>query len=67
MEYKVMKPTQEQMFRQAQQRAADGDSVFMLMINHPTHPMTNKELEILIAKSPATWDRYKGYIGKLTD
>ncbi len=59
--------TQYQMYREAEQKLFDANSVFMGMVKHPTNPLTNQDLERLIARFPARWERFSGFVGKLTD
>lgn len=64
---KDMKPTQVQMFYQAQEQIAQADQHFMDMIKDPVNPLTNADLAALVEKYPQRWSRYSGYIGKLSD
>ena len=48
-------------------RSGDRDRIFHELVNHPTHPLTDAELEKLIALHPARWGRYADYIGLLDD
>lgn len=57
--------TQKQMFRDAEQIAADRDNTFMELVNHPTNPLTREDLEKNIARRPSLWKRYEGFLDKL--
>lgn len=57
--------TQYQQYETARQKIAERDNAFMNMINHPTNPMTNSDLEKLILKRPEIYGKYKNFIGKL--
>lgn len=59
--------TQLQMYRDAEQKLFDANRVFMEMVNDPVNPMTNQDLERLIARFPARWERFSGFVGKLKD
>ena len=59
--------TQYQMYREAEQKLFDANSVFMDMVKHPTNPLTNQDLERLIARWPERYGMYSGWIGKLKD
>ena len=59
--------TQYQLYREAQRAISDTDRLFMELISHPTNPMTNKDLETLIARHPHRYGRFSGFLGKLKD
>ena len=59
--------TQLQMYREAEQKLFDANRAFMEMVNDPVNPMTNQDLERLIARFPARWERFSGFVGKLKD
>lgn len=59
--------TQYQMYREAEQRIFDRNNAFLEMVNDPVNPMTNQDLERLIARFPARWERFSGFVGKLKD
>lgn len=59
--------TQLQMYWEAEQKLFDANRVFMEMVNDPVSPLTNQELERLIARFPARWERFSGFVGKLKD
>ena len=56
--------TQEQHFYAAQRINADINTAFLEMANHPTAPLTESELTVLIAKRPALWGRFAGWFNK---
>lgn len=56
-----LKPTQEQLYRQAERLSAECNQVFMEMIKGE-HAITKKELRALIAKRPSLWGRYSAYL-----
>ena len=59
--------TQYQMYREAEQRLFDRNNAFLEMVNDPVNPMTNQDLERLIARWPERYERYSNWLGKLTD
>ena len=59
--------TQLQMYRDAEQRIFDRNREFLELVSHPTNPLTNQDLERLIARFPARWERFSGFVGKLKD
>ena len=61
-----MKPTQEQMYWQAQQREASINLVFLSMLEGD-NPITKTELLDLIEKRPELWGRFINYVSKLED
>jgi hypothetical protein len=61
---KLMK-TQENLYWEALRKLSEIDHHVMDMINHPTNPITNSDLEKLVARFPERWGRYRGFIGKL--
>lgn len=58
-------PTQAQMFYAASRANAGRDETFMELVNHPTNPLTREDLEANIARRPALWERYAGWLDKL--
>jgi hypothetical protein len=48
-------------------RSGDRDRIFYELVNHPTHPLTDAELEKLVALHPARWGSYAEYLGLLDD
>ena len=59
--------TQYQMYREAEQRIFDRNNAFLEMVKHPTNPLTNQDLERLIARWPERYEMYSNWLGKLTD
>ena len=59
--------TQLQMYWAAEQKLFDANRVFMEMVNDPVSPLTNQDLERLIARFPVRWARFSGFVGKLKD
>ena len=59
--------TQLQMWQAAEMRAFNLNRAFLEMISDPTNPLTNQDLERLIAKRPDVYGRFAGFIGKLMD
>jgi hypothetical protein len=48
-------------------RDGDHDRIFYELVNHSTQPLTDAELEKLIALRPSVWGRYAEYVGLLDD
>lgn len=59
------KPTQADMFYAASRASGQRDETFMELVNHPTNPMTREDLEANIARRPALWKRYEGFLSVL--
>lgn len=59
--------TQMQMFEESQQRLFSAHQAFMDMVNHPTNPMTNQDLERLIVRWPERYGRFSNWLGILKD
>ena len=59
--------TQLQMYWAAEQKLFDANRAFMEMVNDPVNPLTNQDLERLIDRFPERWERFSGFVGKLTD
>lgn len=59
--------TQLQMFYEQQAKIAARNEAFMALVNHPDSPITNQDLEALIARWPERYGMYAGFIGKLKD
>jgi len=57
--------TQLQMYREAERKLADANEAFMDMVKDPVNPMTNDDLERLIARWPERYGRFSGFLGKL--
>lgn len=60
------KPTQEQMYWQAQQHSASINLVFLSMLEGDA-PITKTELIKLIELRPSLWGRFHNYLAKLED
>jgi hypothetical protein len=48
-------------------RSQDRDRIFYELVHHPTHPLTDAELQKLVLLHPARWGAYAEYIGLLDD
>lgn len=59
--------TQYQMYREAEKRIFDRNRGFLELAIHPTNPLTNQDLERLIARWPERYEMYSNWLGKLTD
>ena len=59
--------TQYQMYREAEKRIFDRNRGFLELASHPTNPLTNQDLERLIARWPERYGMYSGWLGKLKD
>lgn len=57
--------TQKQHFELARRRIAARNEAFMEMVNHPTNPMTRRDLEALIERRPEVYGIYSGFLAKL--
>lgn len=57
--------TQHQLFEQARRDLAATNEQFMDLVNHPTNPMTREDLTANIARRPALWGRYAGFLKTL--
>jgi hypothetical protein len=57
--------TQYQLYQKAQSKLFDENRAFMDMVNCPTNPMTNADLEALINRNPEKYGRFSGFLGKL--
>ena len=57
--------TQMQMYQEAERKLAEANEAFMDMVNDPDNPMTNDDLERLIARWPERYGRFSGFLGKL--
>lgn len=53
--------TQYQRYELARRNIADGNNTFMEMLNSGNR-ITKRELRVLIAKRPALWSRFAGYL-----
>lgn len=54
--------SQLQMYRDAEAQVADGNRLFLEMVDHPTNPITRVDLEALIARRPERWGRFSGWL-----
>ena len=59
--------TQRQHCSLAEKRIFEQNEVFLELVNHPTNPMTNRDLERLIERRPDRYGRFAGFVGKLKD
>ena len=59
--------TQIQMFYEEQGKIAALNAAFMELVNHPTNPLTNQDLERAIARWPERYERFSSFLGKLKD
>jgi hypothetical protein len=57
--------TQMQLYQEAERKLAEANEAFMDMVNDPVNPMTNDDLERLIARWPERYGRFSGFLGKL--
>lgn len=57
--------SQAQHFELARRTLADTNRTFMELVNHPTNPITREDLAANIARRPALWARYAGFLSKL--
>ncbi len=57
--------TQMQLYKEAERKLAEANEAFMDMVNDPVNPLTNDDLERLIARWPERYGRFSGFLGKL--
>ena len=57
--------TQMQLYQEAERKLAEANEALMDMVNDPVNPMTNDDLERLIARWPERYGRFSGFLGKL--
>lgn len=57
--------TQKQHFELAHRRIADLNAAFMDAVNCAENPMTREDLAALIAKRPAVYARFSGFLKTL--
>lgn len=57
--------TQAQHFELARRRIAETNQTFMELVNHPTNPLTREDLAANIARRPALWQRFAGFLDTL--
>jgi hypothetical protein len=51
------------MYYAAVRKSAEKDALFLELVNHPTNPMTNDDLQRLISKHPDRYGKYACYPG----
>lgn len=56
---------QLRLYQEAERKLADANRAFMDMVNDPVNPLTNEDLERLIARWPERYGRFSGFLGKL--
>ena len=59
--------TQMQMWAEAQQHLSNADKAFMEQATQLENPITNQDLERLIAKWPERYGRFANWLGILKD
>ena len=57
--------TQAQLFEESRRNIASVNETFMALVNHPTNPMTREDLAANIARRPALWSRFAGFLDTL--
>ena len=62
-----MKKTNMQLYREAELKLFEANREFLELVSHPTNPLTNQDLERLIACWPERYEMYSGWLGKLKD
>ncbi|MDD2751016.1 hypothetical protein [Acidithiobacillus sp.] len=66
MKNRKKKPiSQMQHYWAAHHKIAAQDRAFMEMVTDPVNPITDHDLEALIAKRPEVYGRFSNFIGKL--
>mgnify|MGYP003443380326 CR=1 FL=1 len=50
------------MFYRSHAALAERDQAFMEMLNHPTNPLTSKDIAALYFRNPARYGRYVGFV-----
>lgn len=58
--------TQDQLYTEAQQHLFDRNRAFMEMIVDPVNPMTKDDLQRLIERWPERYERFAGFLGKIS-
>lgn len=53
---KALRPYQE-----AERQIAEGNALFMELLNHPTNPITPEDVDMLVARRPERWGRFAGF------
>lgn len=56
---------QREMYYQAERRSAERDLTFLELVQHPTNPLTKRDLVANIERRPELWGRYTGWVDKL--
>lgn len=59
--------TQMQHWNESHRKVADANNAFMDMVKCESNPMTNQDLERLIARWPERYSRFAGFVGRLTN
>lgn len=59
--------TQIEMYRNAEQKLFEQNLALLALATDPINPLTNQDLERLIARWPERYGRFSGWIGKLKD
>lgn len=59
--------TQIEMYRNAEQKLFEQNLAFLALATDPISPLTNQDLERLIARWPELYGRFSVWIGKLKD
>ena len=54
--------SQLQLYHESQQKIFDQNEVFMAMVINESHPLTKKELRMLISKEPGRWSRFSNWL-----
>jgi hypothetical protein len=50
------------MFYRSHAALAERDKAFLEMLNHPTNPLTSKDIATLYFRNPARYGRYVGFV-----
>lgn len=56
---------QKRIYEIERRKIAALNAIFMEMVNHPTNPLTQQDLEALIARRPSQYARFSGFLDKL--
>jgi len=57
--------SKRQLWYEAERRSAGLNAAFFELVNHPTNPLTNNDLQRLIERRPEVYGRFSSYVGKL--
>ncbi len=57
--------TQMQLYKEAERKLAEANQAFMDRVKDQVNPLTNEDLERLIARWPERYGRFSGFLGKL--